>query len=450
MAGWCSLRDPVAATERRAPARTRVCAGASGEGNVSQSRALYPAAQCHAKHRRPRDYQRARYKIADMRSLSSLLSMVRTAFAPADSAPRQPPADERLFRDGHHFWAEADARPQEVRAAMYKRYPLIARAYVDRYLDQIFSDHRPNPMAPLYIESELGAPARQLALLDELEKLGMRVAGRRCLDIGCSNGSLLLAAKRKGAARCVGVDVSQGRINSARQLCEGAGVELFVGDLAAQDLPAGCGPFDIMFCTDVLEHVGSVPGILNAMARLLSPGSNGRIFAALFNHLHGDAVASEPHYGVPGLVLIDRDTAAEIWSSVRTGLHSNLDYEVEHWPEYASLELIATAASLRMTPHLDVRGVLASRHRWRGRAFWAGYAERLAALKQTSAAKLDTLTMSAAHRALLNEAIAGYCREALDSHRRFEVSLRAATDQDIVAFYLRYYAQPLRFFLSRV
>jgi SAM-dependent methyltransferase len=267
--------------------------------------------------------------------------------------------------------------------------------------------------------------------------------GRRCLDIGCSNGSLLLAALHKGAAHCTGVDVSEGRIASAKQLCEGSGIELLVADLASADPLRSREPFDVMFCTDVLEHVGSIPGILDAMACHLASGREARVFVTVFNHLNAGCVASEPHYGVPGMVLVDRDAAAEIWRSVRAQMRSNLDYEVESWPEYASLEPMAAVAGLIMTPHLDRAMVLDTRH-----AFWTGHREWLADLRSASSAKLEALEMSTVHRALLLDAIDRYCGEAEESHRRFEADLPRASDDEVIAFYLRYYAQPIRFFLS--
>jgi 2-polyprenyl-3-methyl-5-hydroxy-6-metoxy-1,4-benzoquinol methylase len=375
-----------------------------------------------------------------VRSLASLLQRFRSADLSRHSID---PAV--LWSDAHVFWQEVEARPGEVRRAMRERYPLVAGAYVDRYFEHILNEHRLNPLALLYIESELGAPARQQTLLAELEAAGMRFDGARCLDVGCSNGSLLLAAREKGAARCVGVDVSEARLASARELCQGSDVELRLLDLATGDLPENSGPFDVIFCTDVLEHVESIPGILAAMARYLAPGPDSRIFVTLFNRLSTACVLSEPHYDVPGMVLLDRASAAEIWLSVRSQRTSNLDYEVERWPDYASLQAEALRAGLTAWPHLDTARVLGDRGR-----FWTGYATRLEDLRRSAGERLDRLQMSSAHRTLLRDAIAGYCRDALDSHRAFEAALPAASDADVIAFYMKYYAQPMRLFLTHL
>jgi 2-polyprenyl-3-methyl-5-hydroxy-6-metoxy-1,4-benzoquinol methylase len=348
-----------------------------------------------------------------------------------------------LWSDSAAFWKEVEARPGEVRRALYERYPLVAPRYVDRYFDHIQHDHRLNPLALLYIESELGAPGRQQTLLAELEAAGMRFEGTRCLDVGCSNGSLLLAARQRGAATCVGVDVSEARLASAHELCDGSDVELLLLDLATDPLPEHYGSFDVIFCTDVLEHVGSIPGIMGAMARLLSPGPDARIFVTLFNHLSASCVLSEPHYDVPGMVLLDRASAEEIWLAVRSQRTSNLDYEVERWPDYASLSAEALRAGLTARPHLDAARVLGGRDR-----FWTGYATRLEELQRSAADRLDQLELSPAHRARLSDAIRGYCHDAVESHRAFEAALPAASDADVIAFYMKYYAQPMRLFLT--
>ena len=71
------------------------------------------------------------------------------------------------------------------------------------------------------------------------------------------------------------------------------------------------------------------------------------------------------------------------------------------------------------------------------------------ALGSVAASRLDELGMSPAHRTLLRDSIRNYCREALASHRAFEAGLPRISDDDVIGFYLRYYAQPIRCFLRR-
>jgi 2-polyprenyl-3-methyl-5-hydroxy-6-metoxy-1,4-benzoquinol methylase len=383
-----------------------------------------------------------------MRSLSSLLHTLKLPWkasaSPAATAALPAAIDsDALWRNAAYFWSKVDAQCEGVRRAMYERYPLVSRTYVDRYFDHILSDHRLNPLALLYIESELGAPARQIALLEELERGGIVLRGRRCLDIGCSNGSLLLAAAQRGAVRTVGVDVSEARLSSAHQLCEGSAVELLHRDIATVDLPSGWGPFDLIFCTDVLEHVASIPDMLKAMARHLAPGPAARAVVTLFNRLSPACVLSEPHYDIPGMVLLDHDIAEEIWLALRVQLKSTLDYEVGAWPDYASIVEYARDAGLKTMPHLDASAVLQG-----SPPFWSGYAERLEELRRAASARLDTFTLSPAHRVVLADSVDQYCNESVTRHREFEARLRHLSEDDVLAFYMRYYAQPIRALLS--
>jgi hypothetical protein len=93
-----------------------------------------------------------------VRSLASLLQRFRSA-----DLPRRSLDPVVLWSDANAFWQEVDARPDEVRRAMRERYPLVAGAYVDRYFEHILNEHRLNPLALLYIESELGVPAHPQA-----------------------------------------------------------------------------------------------------------------------------------------------------------------------------------------------------------------------------------------------------------------------------------------------
>ena len=122
-----------------------------------------------------------------------------------------------------------------------------------------------------YVESDLGSAARSLELIDGLVSGGaLQVAGARCLDIGCSNGSLLRALQDRGAGACVGVDVSQQRLISARKVCLGRQVDFLQLDAAVDRLP---GTFDLIFCLDVLEHVADGQGLIARAAEALAPAA---------------------------------------------------------------------------------------------------------------------------------------------------------------------------------
>jgi SAM-dependent methyltransferase len=350
----------------------------------------------------------------------------------------------RLFKDGARLWKRIGEDKPAVLRALYERYPRVPRAYVGAYLDSLIRDHAGNPRIPLYLDAELGALERQSRLVAELAALAGPLRGRRCLDVGCSNGSLLLAARDAGAARLVGVDISETRLASARELCAGTDIDLRVLDVVAGALPDGLGPFDVIFCTDVLEHVSSVPDALTALERALAPGAGSYAYVSLFNGLHPSCVRSEPHYGVPGLVLLDPGDAREVWHAVRGGLQSSLDYEVHEWPAFGTLRALAGERSLTLEPLEDRHAILRAR-----RTFWLDYARRQEELEAGVRRDLEPLHLSPRHRDLILDRLQEYGRAFLEAHGLFAASLPTVSDEQLVSFYMTYYAQPLRFLLRR-
>jgi 2-polyprenyl-3-methyl-5-hydroxy-6-metoxy-1,4-benzoquinol methylase len=348
----------------------------------------------------------------------------------------------RLFKDGSLLWKRIRQDKPAVLEALHERFPRVPRSYVEAYLESLVREHAGNARVPLYLDAELGAWERQHQLVAELERRQGPLQGRSCLDVGCSNGALLLAAREAGASPLVGVDVSATRLETARLLCAGTAIDLRVLDFVAQGLPEGLGPFDVVFCTDVLEHVRSVPQALSGLRQALAPGASSYAYVSLFNARHPSCVRSEPHYGVPGLVLLDAEDAREAWHAVRSGLQSTLDYEVYDWPEYGGLKALAGERSLRLEPIENREAIV----RTRG-AFWRAYARRLEDLGRGLRRDLARLAMPPRHHDLIQRAFEAYRRTWLDAHHAFADAESRLAEEAVVDFYMTWYAQPLRFLL---
>lgn len=112
-----------------------------------------------------------------------------------------------------------------------------------------------------------------------------RRPGDRFLDVGCGDGQYMYLAKSMGYT-VIGMDISRDRLKHARCYSK-----VTVGDIAAIPFKAEC--FDVVLCTEVLEHVihqkKSIPeisGILKYSGRLiLSVPTHGllRWLPAMFN-----------------------------------------------------------------------------------------------------------------------------------------------------------------------
>lgn len=350
----------------------------------------------------------------------------------------EPGEADRLLADPDYLRARLRADVRSVAAALRERFPEIAPGYVHEYLEHIRATHLDNPQAGLYIESELGSPRRQAEFIRWLRDAGLGLAGKSCLDVGCNNGALALACLEAGARRVVGIDVVEDKLVSARKLCGERPVEFRKVDLLEEDLGE---TFDVILCTDVLEHVPDPERMLRRIVDHLSPRGDAYACASLFNKLFPRNVLSEPHYDVPGMILMPCEEATALWNEVRSAYHSNLDYGVFHWYSFREYAELTRAAGLRMRPYQPqelVRSTLPEMRRWEA---------TFRKLEEELDQKLRTSPLPEPRRERLRELAAAYVARARADHAE---RLRSEpSQQDLDDLYFKYYAQPLLMILER-
>ena len=96
------------------------------------------------------------------------------------------------------------------------------------------------------------------------------VAGGRVLDVGCGAGYGSAHLARHGA-KVLAFDGSAVAIEHSRLRYAGDTVTFEVADLN-EPLPLGDGAFDLVFSSNVFEHVGNVDALAAECARVLAPG----------------------------------------------------------------------------------------------------------------------------------------------------------------------------------
>src|SRR5215467_8355141 len=86
-------------------------------------------------------------------------------------------------------------------------------------------------------------------------------------------GVLATAGLVQRGARVVGLDLSRATLHVAarRTRCLGRPEAVFVCG-QAETLPFANATFDVVWCTDVLEHLADLPAAIAQMARVLIPG----------------------------------------------------------------------------------------------------------------------------------------------------------------------------------
>jgi ubiquinone/menaquinone biosynthesis C-methylase UbiE len=106
--------------------------------------------------------------------------------------------------------------------------------------------------------------------------LGEARPGERVLDLGCGAGRFT-AALRDAGADAIGVDVAEGALDRARRNVPG-------GDFRRSDgsIPLGHAEVDLVWCSEVLEHVPDTIGLLTEVRRVLRP--EGRLLLTVPDH----------------------------------------------------------------------------------------------------------------------------------------------------------------------
>jgi 2-polyprenyl-3-methyl-5-hydroxy-6-metoxy-1,4-benzoquinol methylase len=333
------------------------------------------------------------------------------------------------------FWHAYQHDRDTLDHILERRYPLMPAAYVRFFTDGI-APLVGDPSVLSNLDADLGAVERAHALLDSLEQGGYPVKGARVLDIGCSNGALLLAAIARGGTRAVGVDTSADRLRSATMVCEGTSAELIQGDVLTT---AVSGPFDLITCLDVLEHAPDWPALIARMGALLAP--HGVAFVSLHNAQHPRAILAEPHYGIPGLVGLERARALACWPRIRSTLGITQDYDVHHWPTYAEIQKVAESCRLSAMPWVNRAAIQADK-------FWRDYRETWKAIEREGEAALGRLALPAEDAAALRGAVHQYGIEWMGQHARFIEGLPRSADETL-AFYVAWYAHPTNALLRR-
>lgn len=118
--------------------------------------------------------------------------------------------------------------------------------------------------------------------------------GRRVLDLGCGGGEFTAAAVNAGAS-AVGAEVAEAALAIARR--RHPGLE-FVRVEADAALPFGDGAFELVWASEVIEHVADTGLWLAEVRRVLAPG--GRLLVTTPAHgrlrlaLHGIERYSPP------------------------------------------------------------------------------------------------------------------------------------------------------------
>ena len=122
-------------------------------------------------------------------------------------------------------------------------------------------------------------PSKLRRAKNRIRRVAWRRRGRTFIDVGCNVGFAVEAARRLGFD-AVGIDVDQAAIAEARALFPEARFEVAdVIDLARDDAR-----FDVVYCSEVVEHLADPLPFATALRQILAPA--GRAFLTTPNIAH--------------------------------------------------------------------------------------------------------------------------------------------------------------------
>jgi 2-polyprenyl-6-hydroxyphenyl methylase/3-demethylubiquinone-9 3-methyltransferase len=101
-----------------------------------------------------------------------------------------------------------------------------------------------------------------------VKQLKIDPRGKKVLDVGCGGGLLAEEFARLGC-QVIGIDPSASSLATARAHAQqaGLGIDYRVG--VGEDLPFADESFEVVYCSDVLEHVNNPETVISEMARVL-------------------------------------------------------------------------------------------------------------------------------------------------------------------------------------
>ena len=148
----------------------------------------------------------------------------------------------------------------------------------------------------------------------------------RVLDMGCGSGGVSIALARNGA-HVVSIDLNRNYTKITKVRATGEKVLLDVLNTDACNSPFGDQVFDVLVCNDVVEHISDVNKFFSEISRLLK--CEGLIFIETHNKLSPYIISSDPHSGLPFIVLLPKRIADPVvwkWGRIKNSLHYNATY----------------------------------------------------------------------------------------------------------------------------
>ena len=227
--------------------------------------------------------------------------------------------------------------------------------YTTIFLNHMLTHYKDNPQYEAYLEAELGSLKRSRKMMKSLcqkFKNNHLFLGKECLDVGSSAGNSLIAFVENGAARATGIEICEGRYQTASVNVSGCSeeirskIQMFREDIQNLEITR-VGPFDIILCIDVLEHVEDPRQAIKQICGLLKNSPDAFAYVKLRNFQHPKNVIHEPHYDFPGMILLPHHLAKRYYECCKPS--NPTGYEVVNWLSFYDYQAMVKSFGKRCT-----------------------------------------------------------------------------------------------------
>jgi len=227
-----------------------------------------------------------------------------------------------------------------------------------------------NHLSDKYDQTKVSPLRKYVDEFTLLNVLG-NVRGKSALDLGCGHGHYTRILKSQGAARVVGVDISQAMIADARSQEQQTplGIKYRVEDII--DLER-IGSFDLALAVYVFPYAASrqqLSGMCGSIYRNLKPG--GRLVAAITNPAVTEAdLPRYQEYGVNVIAPTGLYDGAVITASLEIA-RGSFDISAYFWSQATYEHLLEEAGFQKIVWHpMEVREDAILRY---GQDYWQAY-----------------------------------------------------------------------------
>ena len=215
---------------------------------------------------------------------------------------------------------------------------------LEHLIERKFSDH--NAKREHWKQYALSSNTRGDSFVDILS-LFTDVAGKCLLDVGMMCAGVSIAALKRGAGTVVGIDVDEGYFEYARANAR----DHSIGDLPLlradiQTCPFRESAFDIIVCTDVIEHVPRPEALAGEIARVLRPGVV--LLLSAPNKYGIRQLVRDDHYHMPLVAAMPRWLSRPYLLTFSKLRPEEIDFQLARPQSYWSIKKLFASVSIRL------------------------------------------------------------------------------------------------------